>query len=96
MGLTDWVQGKVLGSLIKPVVGPILKGIEWLNAYPGRKRGVAAILLGFGTPTGLRPGARRTGHRGLQHQRSGRKHLERHSRRPHGHLGHPSSPDRLP
>jgi hypothetical protein len=41
-------------------VGPILKGIEWLNAYPGRKRGVAAILLGFGTSLrvfGLEPDA---------------------------------------
>ena len=60
MGLQDWAQTFVLGRLLKPLVKPFLAGVEWLNAYPGRKKGVAAILLGFGTSLrvlGLEPDA---------------------------------------
>jgi len=45
----DVARAKALGLVIKPVLKPILAGIKWLNALPGRKRGLAAILLGFGT-----------------------------------------------
>jgi hypothetical protein len=39
-------------------MAPLLAGIEWLNAQPGRKRGAAVILLGLGTSlraAGLEP-----------------------------------------
>jgi hypothetical protein len=51
MGLRDrlgqwafarWLRGKLEGKPMERIE----KAVEWLNAVPGRKRGLAAILLG--------------------------------------------------
>lgn len=43
MGLRSWLIEKKLGG---ENVGKIAAAIAWLNAVPGRKRGIAAVLLG--------------------------------------------------
>lgn len=46
MGLRDWLIRKQLTSYLAEALPTLTKAVLWLNAAPGRKRGVAAALLG--------------------------------------------------
>jgi len=49
MRIPGWLKKGGVALALVPFAGKIRAGLAWFNAMPGRKRGVAVVLLGVGT-----------------------------------------------